>query len=238
MKLDILAIGVHPDDVELGCGGTILKQIALGYKVGIVDLTRGELGTNGSAKIRAKESEAARKYAGALIRDNLKMADGFFENNKANKLKIIKAIRQYQPDLVLANAISDRHPDHGRASLLVSEACFLAGLVKVPTTHKGKKQKKWRPRKVLHYIQDHHMKPDVVIDISGFIDQKIELVQCFGTQFYNPKKKSTVTPISSKAFLDGLRGRAIAHGRRVGVEYGEGFMCKEYIGVADIMTVL
>ena len=237
-KVDILAIGVHPDDVELGCGGTILKQIALGYSVGIVDLTQGELGTNGSAATRKKEAEKARKYAGAKYRENLNMADGFFENNKANKLKLIKAIRKYQPDIVLANAISDRHPDHGRASLLISDSCFLAGLVKIKTKDGSKQQAKWRPRKVFHYIQDHHLEPDIVVDISGFMEAKIELVQCYDTQFHNPKKNNKITPISSAAFLDTLTGRAVVHGRRIGVEHGEGFTCKEYVGTGDLMNML
>jgi bacillithiol biosynthesis deacetylase BshB1 len=238
MKLDILAIGVHPDDVELGCGGTILKQIALGYKVGIVDLTQGELGTNGTAKTRKKEAESAKNFAGVLIRDNLKMADGFFENSKANKLKLIKAIRQYQPDIVLANAITDRHPDHGRASLMIKEACFLSGLVKIETKLGKKKQEKWRPRKVFNFIQDHHLEPDVVVDISDFIKEKIKFVQCYETQFHNAKRKNKSTPISSKSFLESLTGRAIAHGRRIGVEYGEGYTCEEYIGTQDLMKIL
>lgn len=238
MKLDILAIGVHPDDVELGCGATMLKQIELGYKVGIVDLTKGELGTRGSAALRTKEAKAAMKYSGALVRENLGMADGFFENTKANKLKIIKAIRKYQPDLVLSNATSDRHPDHGRASLMISEACFLSGLQKIKTTDNKKAQAKWRPRKVFNYIQDHHIEPDLVIDVTGYMAKKVELVQCFGSQFYNPKQKGVQTPISSKAFLDNLMGRALAHGRRIGVEHGEGFTCAEYVGVGDLMMVL
>ena len=238
MKVDILAIGVHPDDVELGCGGTILKQIALGYKVGIVDLTQGELGTNGTAKTRKKEAESARKYAGVVARENLKMADGFFENNKANKLKLIKAIRKYQPDIVLANAITDRHPDHGRAALLIKEACFLAGLIKINTSVGKKKQDKWRPRKVFHFIQDYHIEPDVVVDISGYMTKKIKLIQCYETQFHNSKRKNISTPISSENFVDTLTGRAIAHGRRIGADYGEGFTCEEYIGTDDLMKVL
>lgn len=237
IKLDILAIGVHPDDVELGCGATILKQVDLGYKVGIVDLTKGELGSRGSAALRMKEAKAAMKYAGVLVRENLGMADGFFENTKSNKLKIIKAIRTYQPDIVLSNAVSDRHPDHGRASEMIREACFLAGLVKIKTTANRKAQTKWRPRKVFNYIQDHHLEPDIVIDVSGYIDKKIELVQCFGSQFYT-SKKGPQTPISSKAFIDGLKGRAMAYGRRIGVEHGEGFTCAEYVGVEDIMKIL
>ena len=238
MKLDILAIGVHPDDVELGCGGTILKHIDNGYKVGIVDLTKGELGSRGTATTRKKEAKKAMKYAGVVARENLGMADGFFENTKANKLKIIKAIRQYQPDIILANAISDRHPDHGRASLLISEACFLSGLLKIKTTVNRRSQKHWRPRKVFHYIQDHYMKPDIVVDISGYMDKKIELVMCYETQFYTKSIKGPQTPISSKSFLDGLVGRAQDYGRRIGVEHGEGFVCKEYMGTDNLTTIL
>jgi len=237
-KVDILAIGVHPDDVELGCGATIMKQIDLGYKVAIVDLTKGELGTRGSASLRMKEAKAAQKFAGVKYRENLGMADGFFENNKANKLKIIKAIRTYQPDIVLVNAISDRHPDHGRASLLIKEACFLAGLMKIKTTVKRKAQQKWRPRKVLSYIQDHHIEPQVVLDVSDYMDKKIALVKCFKSQFFSANAKGPQTPISSSLFLEALRGRAIAHGRRIGVAYGEGFTCEEYIGIDNLMQIL
>jgi len=236
MKLDILAIGVHPDDVELGCGGTILKQVDLGYKVGIVDLTKGELGSRGSITIRKTEATAAMKYAKVSARENLGMADGFFENNKANKLKLIKAIRKYQPDVVLANAISDRHPDHGRAAQLISEACYLSGLLKIKTKVSGKAQKHWRPRKVFHYIQDHHIEPQLVVDITGYLDKKMEMVQKFGSQFFNGK--GAETPISSKSFLESVRAKAIVHGRRIGVDHGEGFTCKEYIGVEDVIKVL
>jgi len=237
-RVDILAIGVHPDDVELGAGATILKQIDLGYSVAIVDLTKGELGTRGSATLRMKEAKAAQKYAGVSYRENLGMADGFFENNKGNKLKLIKAIRKYQPDIVVCNALSDRHPDHGRASLLIREACFLSGLVKVKTKVGSKNQTKWRPRKVFCYIQDHDLTPDVVVDVTGYMKKKIKLVQCYGSQFYDPKAKGTQTPISSKSFLDALTGRAIAHGRRIGVEHGEGFTCEEFIGTDDLMKIL
>ncbi len=237
-KVDILAIGVHPDDVELGAGATILKQIDLGYKVAIVDLTKGELGTRGSAALRMKEAKKAMKYAGVSFRENLSMADGFFENNKANKMKIIKAIRKYQPDIVLANALRDRHPDHGRASLLIRESCFLAGLVKVKTKVGNKNQAKWRPRKVFCYIQDHDIAPDVVIDVTGYMDRKIEFVQCYGSQFFSPDSKAPQTPISTQAFLDNLKGRAQSFGRRIGAEYGEGFTCEEYIGIGDLTQIL
>ena len=237
-NLDFLAIGVHPDDVELGCGGTILKHIDLGYKVGIVDLTKGELGTRGTATTRKKEAEAARKFAKVAVRENLGMADGFIANNKENKLKIIKSIRKYRPEIILANSVTDRHPDHGNAAKLVSEACFLSGLLKIKTKSGKTNQAPWRPRKVLHYIQDHYIKPDIVVDISMYMDKKIKLVKCFETQFYQKDSKGPKTPISSKSFLDGLRGRSQDFGRRIAVEYGEGFTCHEYIGVSDLKDIL
>lgn len=237
-KVDILAIGAHPDDVELGCGGTILKQISIGYSVGILDLTQGELGTRGNAELRKKEAEKARAYAGALFRKNIGIPDGAVSNSEENKKAIIKVIRQCQPQVVLANAISDRHPDHGNAAKLISEACFLAGLRKYTTILDGNPQEAWRPRKVFHYIQDHHMKPDIVVDISGFMEKKIDLVMCFDSQFFNEASSEPATPISSPAFLQILNGRALAHGRRIGVEYGEGFTCQEYVGTEDILKVL
>ncbi len=237
-KLDILAIGVHPDDIELGCGATILKQISLGYKVGLLDLTQGELGTRGSAALRLQESEAARAYANAEVRVNLGMADGFFQNTPENKIKIIEVIRRFQPDVVLANAIHDRHPDHGNACKMTYEACFLSGLMKIETTYNNQPQDKWRPRKILNYIQDYDMKPDVVVDVSDYMDQKIELVLKYKSQFYDPNSTEASTPISSPEFIDKLKGRAIDHGRRIGVKYGEGFTCRDFVGVADVMDVL
>ncbi len=237
-KLDILAIGVHPDDIELGCGATILKQIGLGYKVGLLDLTQGELGTRGSAALRLEESEAARAYANAEVRVNLGMADGFFQNTPENKMKIIEVIRRFQPDVVLANAIHDRHPDHGNACKMTYEACFLSGLMKIETTYNNQPQDKWRPRKILNYIQDYDMKPDIVVDVSDYMDQKIELVLKYKSQFYDPNSTEASTPISSPEFIDKLKGRAIDHGRRIGVKYGEGFTCRDFVGVADVMDVL
>jgi len=237
-KLDILAIGVHPDDIELGCGATVLKQINLGYKVGFLDLTQGELGTRGNAAIRLQESEAARAYANAAVRVNVGMADGFFQNTPENKMKIIEVIRRFQPDLVLANATLDRHPDHGNASKMTYEACFLSGLSKIETVYNNLSQAKWRPRKILNYIQDYDIKPDVVIDVTDYMDKKIELVLQYKSQFYDPNSKEDATPISSPEFIDKLKGRAIEHGRRIGVRYGEGFTCRDFIGVADVMDVL
>ncbi|MDA8692740.1 bacillithiol biosynthesis deacetylase BshB1 [Saprospiraceae bacterium] len=237
-KLDILAIGVHPDDIELGCGATILKQISLGYKVGFLDLTQGELGTRGTAEIRIKEAEAARAYANADVRVNLGMKDGFFQNTPENKLKIIEVVRRFQPDVVLANATHDRHPDHGNASKLIYEACFLSGLSKIITTYNNESQPKWRPRKILNYIQDYDIKPDVLVDVTDFMDKKVELVLQYKSQFYDPNSTEDDTPISSPEFIDKLKGRAIEHGRRIGVRYGEGFTCRDFIGVEDIMDVL
>ncbi len=238
MKLDILAIGVHPDDVELGCGATIIKHITQGYKVGILDLTQGELGTRGTAEIRMKEAESARALAGVLVRENIGLEDGFFTNDKASKLAIIKAIRKYQPDIVLANAVSDRHPDHGKAADLVRESCFLSGLGKIETVYNDTVQDKWRPKQMYHYIQDYHIEPDLVVDVSDFLDKKFDMIMCFESQFYNPDSKEDETPISGKQFLEHLRGRAIDHGRRIGVKYGEGFTSDTYVGVNNLFDLI
>ena len=239
MKLDILAIGVHPDDVELGCGGTVIKHIDLGYKVGILDLTQGELGTRGNAKLRLQEAEDAKNYAGVLIRENIALADGFFQNDKESKLEIIKVIRKYQPDIVLTNAINDRHPDHANANKLTNEACFLSGLSKIETFNEdGSKQTHWRPRKNLSYIQDFYIEPDVVVDISGYLERKFEMIACFKSQFFDPQSKELDTPISDPNFLENLKGRALEMGRRIGVSHGEGFTSRSFIGVDDITQVL
>ena len=237
-KIDILAIGVHPDDVELGCGGTLIKHVDLGYKVAIVDLTKGELGTRGNAELRLKEAEAARAYAGIMYRENLALADGFFLNDTPSKIKLIELVRKYRPQIVLANAVSDRHPDHGRSAELIRESCFLSGLSKIETTYDGKTQDAWRPSKVYHYIQDHHIEPGLVIDISGYLERKFEMIACFGSQFYNPESDEAETPISSRQFLDHLKGRAIDHGRRISVEYGEGFTSDSYIGADNLFKLL
>ena len=231
MKLDILAFGVHPDDVELSCSGTILKNISLGKKVGIVDLTRGELGTRGTAAIRLKESARAAKILGVAFRENLKMADGFFQNDKKHQLSVIKKIRQYKPEVVLANALEDRHPDHGRAAKLIADACFLAGLVKIPTTLNGKKQDAWRPKAVYHYIQYRKLKADFAVDISAFMDKKMEAINAFGSQFYNPDSKEPDTLISNPKFFDYIRLRETECGKLLNVKYAEGFnVMEEYEG--------
>ncbi len=238
MKLDILAIGAHPDDVELGCGATLAKEIAHGKKVGILDLTRGELGTRGSAAIRDKEAHAAAQLLGVAIRENLALADGFFENNKESQLKIIEVIRKYQPEMVLCNAILDRHIDHGKGSKLASDACFLSGLVKIETRVDGKPQEKWRPKFVYHYIQWHNITPDVVVDVSGFIDKKCEAVFAYSSQFHDPNNKDGDTPISSKTFKESINYRARDLGRLIGKDYGEGFTVERYPAVKSLFDLI
>ncbi|MBN8697554.1 MAG: bacillithiol biosynthesis deacetylase BshB1 [Bacteroidetes bacterium] len=237
MKLDILAVGVHPDDVELSCSGTVLKHIALGKKVGILDLTCGELGTRGSGELRLIEAQEAAKILGVSVRDNLKMADGFFKNDQAHQLEIIKKIRQYQPEIVLCNAVSDRHPDHGRAAQLVSEACFYSGLRKVETTLDGVAQTAWRPKAVYHYIQDHQLKPDFVVDITPFIEKKMEAIKAFKSQFYDPNSKEPESPISVKNFFDVVKGKNAVFGRDAGFEFAEGFNVERSIGVTDLFQI-
>ena len=229
MKLDILAIAVHPDDIELACSGTLLAHIAKGDKVGICDLTQGELGTRGTAKLRLKEAETARKIMKAMVRENLGMKDGFFQHTPQNIKKIIKVIRKYKPRLVLANAINDRHPDHGRAAKLIADACYYSGLEKIKTG-----QVKWRPDAVYHYIQDYNIEPDFVFDISEHIDQKMKVIQAFKSQFFDPENKKENTPISSKAFMEFVKAKARVYGRPAGFEYGEGYTVNRTIGVKDL----
>lgn len=234
MKLDILAIGVHPDDVELGCSGTILKHIAQGKRVGILDLTKGELGSRGSAELRIVEANNSAKILGLSARENLGYADGFFSNDKEHQLGIIKMIRKYQPDIVLANAPKDRHPDHGRASQLISEACFYSGLLKIETELEGQKQLHWRPKAVYHYIQDRYIKPDFVVDITAFIDKKMEAIMAFSSQFYDANSTAPKTPISGEEFLNSVKARMIGFGRDIGADYAEGFTVERVIGVDDL----
>ena len=234
MKLDILAFGAHPDDVELGCSGTIAKEISLGKKVGIIDLTRGELGTRGSVAIRNSESAKASEILGVTVRENLDMRDGFFLNDEAHQLKIIEMIRKYQPEIVLCNAISDRHIDHGRASKLVSDACFLSGLVKIKTEHNRMAQSAWRPKVVYHYIQWQNIAPDFVVDISLFIDKKTASVLAYSSQFYDPNSNEPDSPITSENFLDSVKYRAQDLGRLVGVPYAEGFTTERYLAVNSL----
>ena len=224
MKVDILAFGAHPDDIELGCGGSIAKAVADGKNVGLIDLTRGELGTRGSASIRDKEAALAAELLGVKFRKNLGFRDGFFVNNEPHQLEIIKLIREHQPELVLCNAIDDRHIDHAKGSQLVSDACFLSGLAKIETNNSaGEAQAAWRPARVYHYIQWKEITPDIVFDISGFLDKKIEAINAYASQFYDEKSDEPATPISSKNFLDSVRYRAQNLGRLAGVDAAEGF---------------
>ena len=234
MKLDILAFGAHPDDVELGCSGTIAKEVSLGKKVGIIDLTRGELGTRGSVEIRNSESAKASEILGVVVRENLDMRDGFFVNDETHQLKVIEMIRKYQPEIVLCNAITDRHIDHGKGSKLVSDACFLSGLRQIKTELNGETQEAWRPKVVYHYIQWQNIEPDFVVDISGFMDKKMESVLAYSSQFYDPNSKEPVSPITSKNFLDSVKYRAQDLGRLVGVEYAEGFTTERYLAVNSL----
>lgn len=234
MKLDILAFGAHPDDVELGCGGTIAKEIALGKSVGIIDLTRGELGTRGSAEIRDQEANAAAKILGVAVRENLNMRDGFFVNDESHQLKIIQMIRKYKPEIVICNAIDDRHIDHGKGSKLVSDACFLSGLLKVETSIDGEKQAAWRPKLVYHYIQWKNIEPDFVVDITGYTDKKTEAIMAYGSQFYNPNTNEPVTPIATKNFLDSIHYRAQDLGRLIGTDYAEGFTVERSVAVNSL----
>jgi len=238
MKLDILAFGAHPDDVELGCGATIAKEISLGKKVGIVDLTRGELGTRGSADLRDQEAVNAAKILGVSVRENLRFADGFFVNDKEHQLEIIKMIRKYQPEIVLCNAIDDRHIDHSKGSKLVSDACFLSGLTKIKTFLDGEQQDKWRPKQVYHYIQWKNIEPDFVVDVTGFVDEKIASVLAYSSQFYDPNSKEPETPITSKNFIDSINYRAKDLGRLIGVELAEGFTTERYVAVENLSKLI
>ncbi|HWB25239.1 MAG TPA: bacillithiol biosynthesis deacetylase BshB1 [Chitinophagaceae bacterium] len=230
MKADILAFGVHPDDVELGCSGTLISAVAEGKKVAVIDLTRGELGTRGTADIRREEAAAAAAAMGLHARENLDMADGFFQNDETNLRKVITAIRKYQPEIVLCNAPEDRHPDHGRSSKLVSDAAFLAGLIKIETTLDEVKQEAWRPKYVFHYIQDRYLKPDFVMDISTVFPQKMKAILCYGTQFNSTDNTEPQTYISTPDFMDVIRSRALMFGKRIGVEFAEGYITTKMIG--------
>lgn len=239
MKVFLMAIGAHPDDVELGCSGTIYNHIRQGDEVAIVDLTEGELGSRGTAATRYEEAERARKILGVQYRYNLKMADGFFEHSRENVLKLVEIIRLHQPEVLFANAPSDRHPDHGRAGKLIRDAAFLSGLVKIETAHKGQNQDPWRPKRVFHYIQDKFIEPTFIVDISESMDKKMASVEAYGTQF-NVKEKDDepVTYISSTTFLDKTRNRASQLGSRIGKEYGEGFISEFTLGVKDLHQLL
>lgn len=234
MKLDILAFGAHPDDVELGCGATVAKEVSLGKRVGIVDLTRGELGTRGSAEIRDKEAAKAAEILGVSVRENLRFRDGFFVNDEAHQLEIIKMIRKYQPEIVLCNAIDDRHIDHGKGSKLVSDACFLSGLRRIETIIDGAEQKAWRPKLVYHYIQWKNIEPDFVVDVSDFMQAKLDAVMAYSSQFYDPNSKEPVSPIATKNFTESIEYRAKDLGRLIFSEYAEGFTVERYLAVNSL----
>lgn len=234
MKLDILAFGAHPDDVELGAAGTIAKEISLGKKVGIIDLTRGELGTRGSVELRKVEASNAADILGVSVRENLGFADGFFTNDRKHQLEVIRMIRKYQPEIVLCNAIDDRHIDHGKGSKLVSDACFLSGLEKIETKMGGEQQDKWRPKLVYHYIQWKSIKPDFVVDVTGYMNKKVDSVMAYSSQFFDPKSTEPQTPITSKNFIDSIEYRARDLGRLIGVDHAEGFTVERFVAVDSL----
>lgn len=240
MKLDILVFGAHPDDAELGAGATIAKEVAAGKKVGIVDLTRGELGTRGTAEIRDKEASKAAEILGVVVRENLEFSDGFFQNDKEHQLEVIRMVRKYRPEIVLCNAIDDRHIDHAKGAKLVSDACFLSGLVKIDTKVDGGEdwQEPWRPKTVYHYIQWKNLKPDFVVDVSGFIEKKQEAILAYSSQFYDPNSDEPETPISSKNFLDSVHYRARDLGRLIGVAHAEGFTAERLVAVKGLDSLI
>lgn len=241
MKVDILAIGVHPDDIELGCSGTLINEIKAGKKAGIVDLTQGELGTRGTIETRYQEAANAAMIMGVKVRENLKMRDGFFKNDEEHQLKLIAAIRKYQPNIVIGNVLHDRHPDHGRAGKMIADCCFLAGLAKIETTDEhGNPQKRWRPSNVLHYIQDWYHEPDLLIDISDVFEQRMKAVEAYSTQFYSSTDSTNEpqTYISTPDFLESVIARARMFGKRIGVKYAEGFISEKKIGIRSLDALI
>ncbi|MBN3582009.1 bacillithiol biosynthesis deacetylase BshB1 [Algoriphagus aestuarii] len=236
-KLDILVIAAHPDDAELGCAGTILSHVAKGYKVGIVDLTQGEMGTRGTPELRLREAEEAAKILKLTVRENLGFKDIYFLNDESHQLKLIEIIRKYQPEIVIANAISDRHPDHGKGSELASKACFMSGLRKIGTSHNGSSQQPWRPKFVYHYIQNNYINPDFIVDITPFWDEKIASIMAFKSQFFDPTSKEPSSFISDPEFLPFIESRAREFGHRIMTTYGEGFTVERFIGVQDLFDL-
>lgn len=237
-KVDILAVGAHPDDVELSAGGVVAKHVSAGKKVAIVDLTEGELGSRGTVQSRYKEAENASEILGVSHRVNIKLADGFFEEDRDSLVKLIAQIRHFQPEIVLANAPNDRHPDHGRGASFIARACFLSGLLKIVTEKDGQQQQHWRPKAVYHYIQDYYLQPDFVIDVSDFVDQKFKAIRAYETQFYNPKIDGPKTPISGKEFFDFLESRMLQYGRTINVKYAEGFIVTRTLGVDSFFDLI
>ncbi len=238
MKLDILVFAAHPDDAELSCSGTIVHHLKLGHKVGIIDLTRGELGTRGSADLRDIEAAKSSEILGITVRENLALADGFFRKDKETLLTIISKIRKYQPEIVLCNAEEDRHVDHGRAGDLLEEACFLSGLRKIETSDNNQNQKEWRPKAVYHYIQDRLLEPDLIFDITPYFQTKMDSIMAFSSQFYDPNSTEPQTPISGEEFIKHVEGRALHFGRIIGVKYGEGFTVKRTIGTNNLLNLI
>lgn len=238
MKLDILAVGSHPDDVELSCAGTIAKEVDRGKKVGILDLTRGEMGTRGTAQIRDEEANEAARILGVEIRENLEFSDALFENNAAHKLEVIKVLRKYQPEVVLCNAVDDRHIDHGKGARLVSEACFLSGLRKLETRINGTVQDAWRPKHVFHYIQWKNLEPDFVVDITGYMNKKLDSVLAYRSQFYDENSEEPETPISSSNFLDSITYRARDLGRLINTEHAEGYTVERHVAVDSVFDLI
>lgn len=239
MKLDLLAIGAHPDDVELGCSGALINEVKLGKKVGIIDLTQGELGTRGTIETRYREAADAAKIMGVHVRENLKMRDGFFVNDEAHQLKLISAIRKYRPEIVIGNIMEDRHPDHGKAGNLIYDSCFLSGLLQVKTTDDhGREQEKWRPKYLFHYIQDRFYEPDLILDVSDVWEQRMESIKAYKTQFYDPNSTEPQTYLSNPEFLEAITGRARLLGKRIGVQFAEGFISKKNIGVRNFEALI
>lgn len=239
MKLDLLAISAHPDDVELGCAGTILAALEQGRRVGILDLTRGELGTRGTPEIRLQEAEAAAKVLGVSIRDNVGLLDGFFHNDPPNQIALVPYIRKYRPEIVLANAIDDRHPDHGKGARLIYDACFISGLRRIETMgDDGRPQEAWRPKFIYHFIQDRYIKPDFIVDITPHWKKKEEAIRAFRSQFYDPNSNEPNSYISSPEFLEFLEARSKEYGHAIGVKYGEGFTTQRIIGVDNLWSLI
>jgi N-acetylglucosamine malate deacetylase 1 len=241
MKLDILAIGVHPDDIELGCSGTLINEIKTGKKIGLLDLTQGELGTRGTVETRYEEAVAAAGIIGASVRENLKMRDGFFRNDEEHQLQLIRAIRKYQPEIIIGNILHDRHPDHGRAGHLINDACFLSGLAKIETKDSsGKPQDKWRPKYFLQYMQDWYHEPDLLVDITDVFEQRMKAISAYTTQFYSGNSGGTgpQTYISTPDFLDAVTARARMLGKRIGVRYAEGFISEKKIGIRTLDALI
>lgn len=238
MNIDILAFGAHPDDVEISCGSTLLRYADEGKQIAIVDLTQGELGTRGSGALRMEECKAASQILGLVDRVNLGMADGFFEENEDHLHQIIREIRHFRPKLILANSIRDRHPDHGRAAALVARAAFLSGLPKIYTERNGISQDAYRAPMLLHYIQDMYIEPDVILDVSAYAEEKIKLVQCFSSQFFDPNSTEPETPISNAHFFEFMKGRMLQFGRPIGAKYAEGFTVNRTLGVSDLFHLI